>query len=66
MYKVLGYFSCLQIPPISIKTTFKDPGTVKIRENKLVSCINEDNPNKANLSTLLIRHRTGNVPAFSE
>lgn len=32
-------------------TTFKDPSTVKIRENKPVNL--EDNPKKANSSTLL-------------
>lgn len=49
--------------------TFKDPeyheeqGEFKY---KLVSWIYEDKPIKANLSTLLVRHRTGNLSAFSE
>lgn len=36
-------------------TPFKDPGTVKIRENKLVTWIYEENPKKANVSTQLDR-----------
>lgn len=49
--------------------TFKDPGYYEEQgefKYKLVSWIHEDNPIKTNLSTLLVRRRTGHLSAFSE
>lgn len=64
IYKVLGYFSCLQM--WTNTNTFRDPGYYEKWgefKYKLVSWTHEDNPIKANLSTLLVRHRTGHLLA---
>lgn len=68
IYKVLGYFSCLQMWT-SITNTFRDPGYYEKWgefKYKLVSWTHEDNPIKAKLTTLLVRHSTGHLSGFSE